>query len=129
MKDPVFHCSNWNTELLSNFVILIAAVMHFERDQKFLAQIVNILPDLLEFQILMGSVERVLVLRALEKVLFRLITKHLLFLILPVVVDECIPHDGEQPSFQVGIFPEFVSIDQCLKHGILDEIARFFEEA
>ena len=66
MKDPVLNSANRNAELLSDFMILITAAMHLERYQKLVTQIIYILPDLIEFQILMRSIERVLVLGALE---------------------------------------------------------------
>src|SRR5688572_11852639 len=74
----------------------------------------------------MRSAEGMFVLCALEEEIPCLIIKRPLPLVSPVVVDERISHNREQPSFQISVFTEFFTIGESFEHGILDKITRFF---
>ena len=41
-----------------------------------------------------------------------------------IVIDEDVPHDGEQPGFDVGAYVVLLAIGKCLIEGFLVEVVR-----
>ncbi len=68
----------------------------------------------------------VILTRIQEVLVLSLIDNRILETLLLVVVDEDVPHDGVQPSFDVGPFFEIVLVPQSLDESLLDQIVGVF---
>lgn len=96
--------------MFRDLMVLVACSMHLERCKQLFFDVVHIFPYFLKLETLLRAVESVFFFNIQEIQVFGSIVRSFCALILPVVVNKGVPHDGEEPSFQVGILAKLVTI-------------------
>lgn len=126
MEDAALYSTHRNAERISNFVVVVSFNKHGKRYTELLGQPADGVADVLLTDL--GSYRIVaVVLRGIDEVIVvRRISDGVLKFLPLVVVDEDIPHNGEQPAFDVGAFTKIVFVAKRLQEGILNEVVRIF---
>ena len=115
-------------EHIGDLVVFIAVKIQHKRCFEDIGQTPDRGLDLFEVDVVLGLVGNSG--RAMKyKFVGRVVEDGALLGFAAVVVDEDIPHDGEQPSLDVGAHIVLVAVGQGLVEGLLIEVVRGFAVA
>ena len=126
MEDSALHCPHGYAELFSDFIVMEAVEEHGERLPKVKLQTVDRGLDVVNVNQGGHRIMMVVLTRIQEILVLGLVNNCILETLPLVIVDENVPHDGVQPSFDVRPLLEIVLVPQRFHKGLLDQIIGIF---
>ena len=126
MEDSALHCPHGYAELFSDFIVMEAVEEHGERLPKVKLQTVDRGLDVVNVNQGGHRIMMVILTRIQEILVLGLVNNCILETLPLVIVDENVPHDGVQPSFDVRPLLEIVLVPQRFHKGLLDQIIGIF---
>ena len=126
VENAALHCAHRNAQLLRDFVVVKAVQKH----RKWFAEIVlqrgNSRLDIVNVDHRSDGVMVIVLIRIQEELILCLVHYCVLETLLLVVVDEDVPHDGVQPTFNVRALLEIVLVSQGFDESLLDQVIGIF---
>lgn len=126
MEDSALHCPHGYAELFSDFIVMEAVEEHGEGLPKVKLQTVDRSLDVVNVDQGGHRIMVVILTRIQEILVFGLVNNCILETLPLVIVDENVPHDGVQPSFDVRPLLEIVLVTQRFYKGLLNQIIGIF---
>ena len=122
MEDAALDRSHGNAQFVGDLIVMETVQEHGERPAEIVLESGNRGLDVVDVDERGDRVMMVVLTRVQEVLVLRLVDDGILESLPLVVIDEDVPHDGIQPSFDVRPFLEVVLVAECFDEGLLHEI-------